>query len=61
MLLRCVSEQPTEVDGQALAKGGELPVRPGTRVRVGRVATLQFIRWPAPVSGSSEDPAIGNR
>lgn len=61
LLLRCVSEQPTEVDGQPVAKGTEVPVRPGTLVRVGRVATLEFIRWPAPASGNAEDATIGNR
>lgn len=61
LLLRCVSEQPTEVDGQPVVKGMEVPVRPGTLVRVGRVATLEFIRWPAPASGNAEDATIGNR
>jgi hypothetical protein len=61
LLLRCVSEQPTEVDGQTLAKGMEVPVRPGTLVRVGRVATLEFIRGPAPASGNAEDATIANR
>jgi class 3 adenylate cyclase len=40
--LRPVSDSPTEVGGQLVAKGAEAPVRPGTIVRVGRVLSLRF-------------------
>ena len=48
--LRPVSEQLTEVDGVPIAKGMEVPIRPGTLVRVARVATLEFFSQPM-VSG----------
>jgi predicted component of type VI protein secretion system len=41
--LRSVSSALTEVDGQAVKKGAEAAVRPGTRVRVGGVLTLEFV------------------
>jgi class 3 adenylate cyclase len=41
--LRPVSEAVTEVDGITVAKGHEVPVRPGTKVRVGRVLSISFI------------------
>lgn len=46
--LRPVSDQITEVDGQLVAKGAEAPVRPGTRVRVARAATLEFVSTAPP-------------
>jgi hypothetical protein len=42
-LLRSVTDQTTEVDGQSLPKSGEAPVKPGTRVRVAKVLTLEFL------------------
>jgi adenylate cyclase len=41
-VLRSVSDALTEVDGKPLAKGEEAPIRPGARVRVGGVLTLEF-------------------
>ncbi|HXJ21931.1 MAG TPA: adenylate/guanylate cyclase domain-containing protein, partial [Polyangia bacterium] len=41
--LRPVSDQITEVDGQVIARGAEAAIRPGSRVRVARAATLEFI------------------
>jgi class 3 adenylate cyclase len=58
-MLRPVSEQPTEVDGEPISKGAEAVVRPGSVVRVGRVATLEFISRPFP-SADAEDPTIGS-
>lgn len=58
-MLRPVSEQPTEVDGEPVVKGSEVVVKPGSVVRVGRVATLEFISWPVPSSGTG-DATIGN-
>lgn len=48
--LRPVSEQLTEVDGVPIAKGMEVLIRPGTLVRVARIATLEFFSQPM-VSG----------
>jgi hypothetical protein len=41
-VLRPVSDQVTEVDGQAVGKGLEVKIRPGTTVRLGKVLTLRF-------------------
>jgi len=40
---RSVTDQATEVDGEALPKGGERPVKPGSTVRVAKVLTLEFL------------------
>jgi class 3 adenylate cyclase len=53
--LRPVSDAVTEVDGAPVAKGREVIVRPGSRVRVGRVLSLRFIALP------SAEGAITNR
>jgi len=42
LVLHCVTDALTEVDGQAVPKGTEARVRPGTQVKVGRVVTLRF-------------------
>lgn len=42
VLLRPVTDQLTEVDGQPVAKGQDVPVRAGTVVRVARVLSLRF-------------------
>jgi class 3 adenylate cyclase len=41
-LLRPLSDQITEVDGQVAAKGQDVPLRPGTTVRLARLLTLEF-------------------
>ena len=41
--VRALSERPTEVDGQALARGEERAVRAGSVVRVAGVLTLVFL------------------
>jgi hypothetical protein len=41
-MLRAVSDQITEVDGEAVTKGREVPIRPGTTVRLSKVLTLRF-------------------
>jgi class 3 adenylate cyclase len=46
LVLRAVSDQLTQVDGETLAKGAEVPVKPGCVVRVGRVMTLEFTSRP---------------
>ena len=40
--LRPVSEQTTEVDGVGVTRGGQVPIRPGSKVRLGGVMTLVF-------------------
>lgn len=42
LVLRCLSDGITEVDGAALAKGAEAQVRAGSRIRVARVLTLEL-------------------
>lgn len=41
--LRSVSSALTDVNGAPVQKGGEAEIRPGTKVRVGGVMTLEFI------------------
>jgi class 3 adenylate cyclase len=41
--LRSVSSALTEVDGTSLKKGQEAAIRPGSKVRVGGVLTLEFL------------------
>ena len=41
--LRPVSDQATEVDGQAITKGTDVVIRPGAVVRLSRVMTLTFV------------------
>jgi class 3 adenylate cyclase len=40
--LRPVSEQTTEVDGVVVTRGGQAPIRAGSKVRLGGVMTLVF-------------------
>jgi class 3 adenylate cyclase len=56
--LRPVSDQITEVDGQVIAKGSEAPIRPGTRVRVARAATLEFLSRAPATPGIGETSTI---
>jgi predicted component of type VI protein secretion system len=42
-VLRSVTEQSTEVDGVALPKAGEAPIRLGTKVTLAKVLTLEFL------------------
>jgi class 3 adenylate cyclase len=45
--LRSVSSALTDVDGTPVQRGAEAPIRPGSKVRVGGVMTLEFLgdRW----------------
>ena len=52
-VLRAVSAQATVVDGVALAMGEEVPLRPGSVLRLSGVMTLQFI--PLPGTGGQDD------
>jgi hypothetical protein len=45
-VLRAVTDVPTELDGRTLAKGEEAPVRPGSRIRVGGVLTVELLGDP---------------
>jgi len=56
LLLRSVSNQPTEVDGKAVAKGEETAISGGTVVRLSDVLTLRFI--PTPSDAASEENAV---
>jgi class 3 adenylate cyclase len=42
-VLRALSNQPTRVDGQAVDKGGDTPIRPGSTVVLADVMTLVFM------------------
>jgi class 3 adenylate cyclase len=56
MKLRSVSEQVTEVDGQAVPKGQEVPIGPKSVVRVARIMTLRFVDAARPGSGRPGRP-----
>ena len=56
-LLRAVSDQTTEVDGQPVERGAEAPIRPGTVVRLARTMTLRFMAPAEPVV--SDDATMG--
>jgi class 3 adenylate cyclase len=56
--LRPVSDQITEVDGQIIARGAEAAIRPGSRVRIARAATLEFLSRTPPQLAISETAAI---
>jgi len=58
-MLRPVSEQLTEVDGHTIAKGAQVPIRPGSIVRVGRVVTLEFLLHPLPSPPGAGETTIG--
>jgi adenylate cyclase len=45
-VLRTVTDAPTELDGRTLAKGEEAAVRPGSRIRVGGVLTIELLGDP---------------
>lgn len=51
--LRVLTDSGTEVDGQRLERGSEMPVRAGSQVRVADVLTL--VLEGAQVAGSAED------
>ncbi|MFL5321307.1 MAG: adenylate/guanylate cyclase domain-containing protein [Myxococcaceae bacterium] len=52
-VLRSVSDALTEVDGQKVGRGQELPIRVGALVRVGGVMTLHFQGDPMVQGGDS--------
>jgi class 3 adenylate cyclase len=56
-VLRPVSDQLTEVDGLPVEKGREVPVRPGTLVRLAKALTLRF-ESPSPFDAISSATEI---
>ena len=52
--VRSLTGNFTDVDGRALANGDEAPIQVGSLVRVGEVATLEFIQ-PAREAGTSSE------
>jgi len=60
VMLRSVSQQPTEVDGRLVAKGAEVAIKPGSIVRVGRVLTLHFFSDTAPSAPGADDATLGS-
>jgi class 3 adenylate cyclase len=58
VLLRQLSDRLTEVDGQSVAKGGEVPIRPGSVVRAGRVITLEFVSRAFPQTLETRDASF---
>jgi class 3 adenylate cyclase len=42
-LLRSVTDQSTEVDGVPVPKSAEAPIKPGSKVRLAKVLTLEFL------------------
>jgi hypothetical protein len=59
-MLRPVSEQPTEVDGVPVTRGNEVPIKPGSVARVGRVMTLEFFSEPLPSAPGAGDATLGS-
>jgi class 3 adenylate cyclase len=57
MSLRQVSDQMTEVDGAAIAKGADAAIRAGTVVRAGRAITLEFFSRPTPETFATSESA----
>jgi class 3 adenylate cyclase len=60
-MLRPVSEQLTEVDGQTIPKGAEVPIRPGSVVRVGGVITLEFRIQSLPSTPGASETTIATQ
>lgn len=57
-LLRPVSDQATEVDGQVITKGTDVAIRPGAVVRLSRVMTLTFMADPLFGQASGDDTLL---
>jgi hypothetical protein len=56
--LRPVSEVLTEVDGELITKGSEVPVKPGSKIRVARVLTLTLVSPPRNVQEDSYETML---
>lgn len=56
-VIKALSSQPTEVDGVAIQREQELPLRPGSLVRLARVMTLEFVS-PVLVQVASTDETM---
>lgn len=57
-MLRPVSDQATEVDGQVITKGADVSIRPGAVVRLSRVMTLTFMADPLFGQASGDDTLL---
>ncbi len=57
--LRSVTDGATTVDGQPVAKGGEVPLLPRSVVRVNNVMTLEFLPDPAATDANDTSDATG--
>ena len=57
-MLRPVSDQATEVDGQVIQKGADVAIRPGVVVRLSRVMTLTFMADPLFGGASGADDTL---
>jgi len=53
-VLRSVTDQVTEVDGQQVFKGAEVPIVTGSAVRLARVMTLDFLGESAPMVANAD-------
>jgi class 3 adenylate cyclase len=58
--LRGVSEQATEVNGKLVPRGDEVPIRPGTVVRLAGVMTLTFLQDPSLQNRAGEDTILND-
>ena len=56
-VLKALSAQLTEVDGVSVAREQEVPIRPGSRVRVAGVMTLEFAA-PSPAGQAAIDETV---
>jgi hypothetical protein len=57
LLLQCISDQPTQVNGKALHKGDQAVIEVGTVVRLSNVVTLRFLSRPCgPQAGEETRP-----
>ena len=54
-MLRAVSDHPTQVDGQTVRLGGEVPVVPGSTVRLANVMTLALLSPRHPIGQTGDE------
>ena len=56
--MRPVSDGATEVDGALIAKGQDVMIKPGSRIRVAHVLTLTFASPPTPGMQDNSDATM---
>jgi predicted component of type VI protein secretion system len=54
-MLRAVSDHPTQVDGQTVRLGEEVPVVPGSTVRLANVMTLALLSPRHPIGQTGDE------